>query len=298
MNIKELMHLHMFDGDGEGAAAGTSDEGGTTPESRETVLYGKAPEDNGRVSQNGTDNGNLQTADLDAEFNELIKGKFKNQYGKHVQNAINNRFKNYDDNRQTIDAYQQATAPLYMLYGLEQGDVEGLAQAIEDDEDLYAHAAEEEGLTAKKFKENMKLRIEAEAGRNMRDEYMRQMRQQQMFAQWDREAAELQKTVPNFDLSEELKNEMFCGALDRGYDVQMAFNIAHMQDILSGAMQQSAQESKQQTVDNFKTRAARPPENGAKRQASVTRKIDPSKFTDNDIDEILRRVDKGEKIYL
>ena len=132
----------------------------------------------------------------------------------------------------------------------------------------------------------------------MMEEFKRQQEHQRMFAQWDQQAAQLRESVPNFDLGQELANEEFCNALDRGYDVATAFQIAHMQEILSGAMQQSASESKQQAVANFRQKAARPSENGAAKQAAVVRKVDPSKFTNDDIDEILRRVEKGEKIYL
>lgn len=286
----------MFDG-GEGEGASTS-EGGASDVS--TVVYGKQPEDTEGAGQVGADtNGDdAQSADLNAEFEELIKGKFKEQYGSHVKSAIDSRFKNQSDNQELVNAYQEATAPLYMLYNIDPGDIESLHRAIESDDGLYANAAEEEGITAQKFRENMKLKLEAQAGRSMMEEFKRQQEQQKMFAQWDQQAAQLRESVPNFDLSSELANEEFCNALDRGYDVATAFQIAHMQEILSGAMQQSANESKQQAVESFRQKAIRPSENGAAKQAAVVRKVDPSKFTNDDIDEILRRVEKGEKIYL
>lgn len=296
-NIKDSLHFHMFDDGGAGEGASSS-EGGAADVS--TVVYGKQPEDTEGAGQVGADtNGeNAQGADLNAEFEELIKGKFKEQYGSHVKSAIDSRFKNQSDNQELVNAYQEATAPLYMLYGIDPGDIEGLHKAIESDDGLYANAAEEEGITAQKFRENMKLKLEAQAGRSMMEEFKRQQEQQRMFAQWDQQAAQLRESVPNFDLGQELANEEFCNALDRGYDVATAFQIAHMQEILSGAMQQSASESKQQAVANFRQKAARPSENGAAKQAAVVRKVDPSKFTNDDIDEILRRVEKGEKIYL
>lgn len=286
----------MFDG-GEGEGASTS-EGGASDVS--TVVYGKQPGDTEGAGQVGADtNGDdAQSADLNAEFEELIKGKFKEQYGSHVKSAIDSRFKNQSDNQELVNAYQEATAPLYMLYNIDPGDIESLHRAIESDDGLYANAAEEEGITAQKFRENMKLKLEAQAGRSMMEEFKRQQEQQKMFAQWDQQAAQLRESVPNFDLSSELANEEFCNALDRGYDVATAFQIAHMQEILSGAMQQSANESKQQAVESFRQKAIRPSENGAAKQAAVVRKVDPSKFTNDDIDEILRRVEKGEKIYL
>lgn len=294
------LHLHMFDGEGAGADAGAGTaESGAESNAEPTVVYGKV-EAEGEAGQVGTDDSGEgeDTPDPAAEFEELINGKYKDQYNSHVQNMMAQRFKNTEDYKETISNYDRAVAPLYAMYGLRTGDVEGLERAIERDESLYANRADEAGLTAQQYRENLRLRMEAEAGRSMQEELRAQAKRQETFNRWDQEAAELKNTFPAFDLTREIGNQDFLDKLNRGYSVRDAFLSAHMSDILSGAMGEVKTATTQEVVGNIQSRQARPAENAATTQPAVVRKTDPSKWTDEDFDEVERRVQNGERIVL
>lgn len=314
--IKNMLDFHLFDGDGAGDGAGAGGDGlgaeasafmkeigmdpseGATTGSEPTVVYGLGDEPEGfdGGSQLGTDT--QAQVDPEAEFAELIGkgGRFEHIYGQHVANAVNQRFKNAADWQGRANAYDDALAPLFAKYGLKVGDIEGMARAIAADDDLYAAAAESEGLTVDRYRENLRLQAEAEKGRTMLQEMQRQQRQREQFAIWDQQAAELTQAFPQFNLQYELQNQDFIAALDRGYSVRDAFMSVHMNDILNGSMNMSAQQTRQSMVENMQRKAARPAENGMRQSAALVRKSDPSKLSDEDIDKIFEEVEAGRRI--
>lgn len=318
-NIETMLDFHLFDGDGAGDGAGVGSDGfgaeasafmeeigmdpseGATTGSEPTIVYGLADDSEGFEggSQLGTDNTPAQVQmDPEAEFAELIGkgGRFEHIYGQHVANAVNQRFKNAEDWQGRVTAYDDALSPLYAKYGLKVGDVEGMAKAIAGDDDIFSAAAESEGLTVDRYRENLRLQAEAERGRSMLAEIQRQQQQREQFAIWDRQAEEMAAAFPAFDLNRELQNQDFVDALDRGYSVRDAFMSVHMEDILNGSMNMTAQQTRQSMVQNMQQKAARPAENGMRQGAAVVRKSDPSKLSDDDIDKILEEVAAGKQI--
>ncbi|MEI3515948.1 MAG: hypothetical protein V8R50_01025 [Clostridia bacterium] len=301
--IKNL-HLHLFDGapagGTEGGAEGTASTQGSGAEP--TVVYGKDPAADDSTSQVGSDeggddpDGNELKEDIDAEFEELIKGKYKQQFDGRVHSIMQNRFKNAQDAKDVAAKWQGATAALAAMYGIDGTDPDALKDAIEKDDGLFSAQAEAQGLTPEQFRENLRLRMDAQTGRNMQEQMRIEAEKQATFQRWESEAAELTETFPNFDLAYELENEAFLDGLNRGLSVRDAFFVAHMDEIVAGSNAAAKSEATQKVVDNFNQRAARPAENGASHKPAVIRKTDPSKFTDADLDEIARRSRRGETI--
>jgi hypothetical protein len=296
------LHLHMFDG-GAGASAGAGAEGaGSDGGEAQQVVYGKADEDTSQ-SQSGTDGGEEDNSseedegeDLGAEFEELISGRFKDQFSDRVSGIIKNRFKNAQNYEQQVRGWQDATAMLAAKYGIDGTNPDALKKAIESDDGIFSDDADAEGMTAEQYRENLRLKLDADRGRSLQQEMQREAAKRQQFAQWDAEADALKEAFPQFNLSKELDNDVFTDSLNRGNDVRTSFFIAHMDDILSGSMEAAQQAATQQTVKNFKSRAARPSENGLAHQPATVRKDDPSKLTDKELFEVAERARRGEKI--
>lgn len=293
------LHLHMFDGGAAGGAEGGAEGAASTQDSgaEPTVVYGKDPAADDSTSQVGSDEGGDDPGeDIDAEFEELIKGKYKQQFDGRVHSIMQNRFKNAQDAKDVAAKWQGATAALAAMYGIDGTDPDALKDAIEKDDGLFSAQAEAQGLTPEQFRENLRLRMDAQTGRNMQEQMRIEAEKQAKFQRWESEAAELTETFPNFDLAYELENEAFLDGLNRGLSVRDAFFVAHMDEIVAGSNAAAKSEATQKVVDNFNQRAARPAENGASHKPAVIRKTDPSKFTDADLDEIARRSRRGETI--
>ena len=258
------------------------------------IEYGIAPEDEAQAGQVGSD---YQYADegedLAAEFEALTGrgGKFHDLLGQRVSDAIQDRFKNQANLQGQVNKITDDLSPLFLNYGLKAGDFEGLKNAIANDENFYKAGAEKAGLDIEQYKESLKLKADAERGRQITAQYEAQQRANEMYARWESEADELQELFPNFDLGLEIQNNPeFARLIDSGLSVEQAFVSTHISEIMNGATAQSAQLASQQTVQNIRQRAARPNEAGLRHVPAVQRRSDPSSLTNDDMDEILRRV--------
>ena len=206
----------MFDGAEGGAGAGEGGPGmgapGTEDLAEPRVEYGKAEAGSeGDNEPDAPENGN-QGSDLDAEFEELINGKYKEQFGGRVNGIMQNRFKNAQDYQAQVGEWSDATAILAAKYGIDNTP-EALKKAIENDDGMFNEAAEAEGLTAEKYRENLRLKMDAQAGRTLQEHMAAEAEKQARFDQWDAEAEELKGAFPAFDLDAELENEVFTQSL-------------------------------------------------------------------------------------
>ena len=297
-------NFHLFDGEGGGAAApgGEASQSGSAQGVNEQpkVVYGKDPTGNGQTSgQVGSDN-SAHGDDPSAEFAALVGkgGRYHDIYGQMVSSVIQDRFKNQADLQGQVDKITNDLSPLFMNYGLKTGDFEGLKNAIANDEAFYQAQAERAGLDVDQYKENLKLKAEAERGRQITEAYEQQQRQNQMFAQWEAEANELRTAFPGFDLGLELEhNEAFADLVMNGVPVRNAFLTTHAEEIFDGYNAFASREAKQNVVNAIQQRASRPPENGlSMHNPAIQRRSDPSQLSADDLDEINRRVENGEVI--
>ena len=127
------------------------------------------------------------------------------------------------------------------------------------------------------------------------EEYQAEQRQRAMFEQWDAEAQTLQETFPAFDLETEIStNQRFADLLDNGVPVSDAFMATHIEDILSGSTEYTRQSTREDVAKNLTRNARRPVENGMHSGPTAVRRSDPSKLSNSDLDEILKRVEEGQ----
>lgn len=294
MKIRKMLYdFHLFDGEGgEGAAEASF---GASEQEPQRVEYGRSEGEGTPISQVGSDNVDV-VEDRIAKWN-AIKGEFKDLYGQDVSNAIQHRFKNQADLSGQIDQISNDLSPLFMNYGLEAGDFEGLKNAIANDDVFFQAQAERAGLDVEQYKENLRLKAEAERGRRITQAYEQQQRQNAMFSQWEAEAAQLQQAFPAFDLGLEMQhNEEFTRLISNGVPVRNAFLTTHAEEIFEGSNANASKVATQNVLNTIQQRASRPAEGAMHPGAALVRKSDPSSLSNDDIDEINRRVAMGETV--
>lgn len=314
MNHNKLyLDFAFFDGEGagggEGAVAGASgvDLNAFSPEARDLLFGGESQSEPSNDIQYGRDEGeegSRQTAsdnepeDIGQEFAAMIAndGRYHDIFNQYVTGIIQDRFKNNQRNMQAqVDSISEKLSPLFMNYGLKPGDFEGLESAIANDENFYKAGAERAGMSIEQYRQNLKLQAEAEQGRRITEAYQQEQKRQEMYSTWEQDAVNLQQAFPNFDLRQEIiNNEEFRNLLDNGIDVRSAFVSTHLDAILNGQRQEVQQQSMETVLNNIKGRNRRPVENGLRHQPAHERRLDPSTLTDDDMDNIIRRVREGE----
>lgn len=310
--LRTVLNLHLFDGEAAAAEAPAAETAKAEKNSLANVQYGKQTEEPAKpATQEGSAKKEPETrvtSDTEearkAEFEKFIKGDYKDLFDARVKQNIDARFKETETLRNKaaqVDALSPVLDMLSSKYGVESGNTEALAKAIQEDDGYYEEEALRKGLSVEQLKQMKKLERENAEFKRVAQEQQRKQNADRIFAQWAQQSESLKQVYPTFDLQSECSSaeygSRFLGLLKSGIDVKTAYEVIHKDDIIGGAMQYTAQKVQQKTVNDIKARGMRPSENGGSGNApSVIRKADPSKLTNKDLAEISKRVRAGERI--
>lgn len=262
------------------------------------VVYGKQEDaaQTADVQNNTTVAESVQQPDRNAEFEKLIKGEYKDLYDARMQDTIQKRLKG---TKETVDKYNALSPTLELLakkYGVDANDVEALNKAIEEDDAYYEEEALEKGVTVEQLKEIKKMEKEnAELKKQMQEQNAKE-KGAKLYAQWMDQAEKAKAIYPSFDLRAEMQNPKFTDLLRANIDVRTAYEVIHKDDIIPAAMQFTAKTVEQKLTNKIIANGARPTENGISSQSGTVVKSDVSQLSKADRAEIIRRVQRGEKI--
>ena len=234
--------------------------------------------------------------DRNAEFEKLIKGEYKEQFDARVQNILQKRLKGSND---TVEKYNALAPTLEMMakkYGVDANDIEALTKAIEEDDSYYEQEAMEKGMSVQQLKEVKKMERENAQLKAQMEEAQRQENGKKLYAAWMQQADEAKKVYPSFDLRAEMENPKFVDLLRSNIDVRTAYEVLHKDEIIPAAMQFTAQTVESKLAKKIASNGARPSENGMSSQSAAVVKSDVSQLSKADRAEIIRRVQRGEKI--
>ena len=128
------------------------------------------------------------------------------------------------------------------------------------------------------------------------EEAQRQENGKKLYATWMQQAEEAKQIYPSFNIETEMANPKFVDLLRSNIDVRTAYEVLHKDDIIRGAMQFTAQTVESKIAEKVASNGARPAENGMSSQSAAVVKSDVSQLSKADRAEIIRRVQRGEKI--
>ena len=111
-----------------------------------------------------------------------------------------------------------------------------------------------------------------------------------------RQAEEAKRLYPNLNFEAEAQNPQFRQLLLSGIDVGSAYLVCHKDEIIPAAMQYTAKQVEQKLTNKVIANGARPSENGNSSQGASVVKSDVSQLSKAERAEIIRRVQRGEKI--
>ena len=301
-----ILDLHMFE-DGGAATAGSATGGaGASGESVQQdgqnveIVYGKeeppAVQDGGHI-QSDTE------IDMDAQFENLIKGDYKKQFDSRVQRIINQRFKQTKDLEGRVQQMSPIMDALGAKYGVDPTDVERLARAIEEDDSYWQDEADRMGIPVSQLKEFKRLERENANFRAAKAEMERRAKADQIYNGWMEQAQKVKTIYPDFDFRRELESpdtgERFSGLLKANVDVLTAYQLIHQDELLSGAIRSAVTLTQKRTLDSIRAQGMRPQENGASGSAPAKiRKADPAKWTKAERERVSQMVLRGERIVL
>lgn len=292
--IKYIINLQLFaEGSGEaGSDAAVQTEG--VKGSAAEVKYGIQPKEEAPAAEVQTQ---PQEIDREAEFEKLIKGDYKEQYDARMQKTIQSRLKS---SKETVDKYNSLTPTLELLakkYGVADAtDIDALNKAIQADDTLFEDEAMKNDMTVEQYKQFRDMRLENQQLKQRMQEQERQEKGRQLYQTWMQQAEQVKQIYPSFDLQTEMQNPTFMDLLGSHIDVRTAYEVLHNQEIISGAMQYTADKVRGDMARSLAANSALPKENGTGSRSAAVVKNDVTKLTDKDIDEVMRRVARGEVI--
>jgi len=197
--------------------------------------------------------------DLDAEFAQLIKGKYRTAYNQRVQETLQKRLRDHKELTEKMTSLAPVLETLQNRCGVAAGDIPALRQAVE-------------------------------AMPSRQDQVTRQQ------ALWAKQAESTQALYPGFDLGKELENPVFRKLLQSDVPVQIAYEVLHRDQLLPAAMAHTAFTVEKKLANNIAAMGSRPGESAMGNQAANPVRNDVSQLSRKDREEIIRRVRKGETI--
>ena len=234
--------------------------------------------------------------DRNAEFEKLIKGEYKDLYDARVQDTVQKRLKSQ---KETVDKFNELTPTLEMLgkkYGVDASDIKALNTAIQEDDSYYEAEAMEKGMSVQQLKEIKRMERENADLKAQMEEAQRQENGKKLYATWMQQADQTKQVYPSFNLEAEMQNPDFLDLLKSNVNVKTAYEVIHMSEIIPAAMQFTAQTVEGKIAKKIASNGARPSENGMSSQSAAVVKSDVSQLSKADRAEIIRRVQRGEKI--
>ncbi len=238
---------------------------------------GAADSQTGVITADAEQEGSENSSD---EFSRLINGKFKNEFAKKTQAIIDKRFKTTKE----LEEYKAKISPLVDRL------MEKYALSPGEEASLEAILFENDG----KMNEN-------------NDEFDEEYEKKELFTHqdviknkiggWLKESEELKAEFPDFDLRGELReNKLFSQLLLGGVPLKIAYETVHKDEILSSAVNYTADTVRRQVVQNIEAKGRRPVENGVSSEAAVVTSVDVNSLTSQDILKILKQVENGANI--
>ena len=144
--------------------------------------------------------------------------------------------------------------------------------------DLFDKAVEEAVKARGSDKKNMEKEISEKANRR--------------YERWLAEARQTRSVYPGFDLGAELKNEQFCELLKCGVPVKSAYELIHRDELFKIF----AKEMEENITKRILAGTLRPKEAAIAPGSGTVIKSDTARMSKNARQEIIRRVQRGEKI--
>lgn len=226
-----------------------------------------------------------------AEFERLIKEEYKDLFTEKTQSIINKRFKKAKISEQRLEEVEPLLDVLADRYNLDSADISSLTNAAREDDAFISRRAEELNMSREQYdlfraleNENRKLRLSNE----QRD---REFYANAVYSQWMEQAQQTKDEYPDFDLEVESEDENFVTLLKSGIPVKTAYEVIHRDKIISDAVNSA----KQSVLNEIKTSSMRHSD-GDITGAGFVSKNDIEHLTTSQMEDIERRVLRGEKI--
>lgn len=288
-------------------SAASSPEGGALGSEEKSELDEEAAENqNEAEGKDGEEKGKTKSPEERRKaFGELLRGEYADLTEELMQNAVTEATRRLE----ASPAMKGLMQALQEKYGTDANDLVALTEAVRNgavkDDAYYEKLAMEKGVSTRTARELDKLESQNKhltEQQQMIQQMERQREQQARIAElqagWDREAEQLKAQYPDFNMAEVLANPEVEKMMRSGVSMTNAYRSAYFDHILKQQQAATARQVEQGVVNRMQQRNARPGENGTRPGGAVQTKIDVSHMSRKEMEEMEKRVMRGEVITL
>lgn len=290
-------------------SAASSPEGGALGSEEKSELDEEAEENqNEAEGKDGEEKGEGKTKSPEERrkaFGELLRGEYADLTEELMQNAVTEATRRLE----ASPAMKGLMQALQEKYGTDANDLVALTEAVRNgavkDDAYYEKLAMEKGVSTRTAREldklesqNKHLTEQQQMIQQMERQRVQQARIAELQAGWDREAEQLKAQYPDFNMAEVLANPEVEKMMRSGVSMTNAYRSAYFDHILKQQQAATARQVEQGVVNRMQQRNARPGENGTRPGGAVQTKIDVSHMSRKEMEEMERRVMRGEVITL
>ena len=230
----------------------------------------------------------------DGEFERLIKGPYKDAYTRRTQNMINRRFRETKELEAFRDRAGKLIDALSEHFGVE-GDIESIMGALDGVKSAPVPAAGDGGAPAPAPRETEED-AGAEHAARMISRAKAVLGTAAEYGKFTREAEDMKKIYPSFDLEKECRDPRFTKLAAAGLGIRGAYEAVHHNELLAGAMQYAADRVFEAARSGVGSASLRPEENGTAGEAAHPARRGAASLSEKEIMNILKRVERGERI--
>ena len=290
-------------------SAASSPEGGALGSEEKSELDEEAAENQNEVEgKDGEEKGEGKTKSPEERrkaFGELLRGEYADLTEELMQNAVTEATRRLE----ASPAMKGLMQALQEKYGTDANDLVALTEAVRNgavkDDAYYEKLAMEKGVSTRTAREldklesqNKHLTEQQQMIQQMERQRAQQARIAELQAGWDREAEQLKAQYPDFNMAEVLANPEAEKMMRSGVSMTNAYRSAYFDHILKQQQAATARQVEQGVVNRMQQRNARPGENGTRPGGAVQTKIDVSHMSRKEMEEMEKRVMRGEVITL
>ena len=283
-------------------------DGDSSPEGRADTSAEEGAADQEAEGKDGEEKGEGKTKSPEERrkaFGELLRGEYADLTEELMQNAVTEATRRLE----ASPAMKGLMQALQEKYGTDANDLVALTEAVRNgtvkDDAYYEKLAMEKGVSTRTARELDKLESQNKhltEQQQMIQQMERQRAQQACIAElqagWDREAEQLKAQYPDFNMAEVLANPEVEKMMRSGVSMTNAYRSAYFDHILKQQQAATARQVEQGVVNRMQQRNARPGENGTRPGGAVQTKIDVSHMSRKEMEEMEKRVMRGEVITL
>jgi hypothetical protein len=235
-------------------------------------------------------------------WDEIMKDP---EYNKNMQAVVRSRLKSEKSAEESLAKMAPAIEVMARKYGLDAQnmDYDALATAINNDDAYYEDKALEMGVSVETAKKVDQMERDNERQKAMEQRTIQEQKIQQHFVKLEQQAEAMKRVYPSFDLRTELQNPAFARMTSPniGISVEDAYYAVHRNEIMTGAMQATAQKTAEKLSNAIQSGSRRPNESGASSQAPSVSTFDYAKASREQREafkkDLRARIARGEKVY-